>query len=659
MSNGEEAKGTAAAHPDFDETKIALIEDRLSRIEGLLQDLAANSNVATLPTRIRADVNPSCTVQETPLPSVAQPPSEPDMTTANKTFEGESSFRAHFVHASKLFERAMSVDNLVGRSPEMQEAISNLRSLVEKQNTLSVNHDLRFPGQKAAPALDFSSVKMPPMASVVSLLRLCKETMSSNFLELPFLDYMKFDDMCKKVYFATEDYSMALFTLVNGGLYYLFSEVCMLRGQNSAEFKECAAICRSNFEYTIGKFDVLTAPTLENIQALCLGAFYSIDISRPSLCWALASNAARLCQILGYHRSVATPGDTRSDIELKKKMFWFVYVLDKSLSLRLGRSSTLQDYDITLERPGESSDVGLRAWDTVYNFWIDLARFNGRVYEQLYSARALSDSEADRVQRAKDIIRDMQCWYQGILDTDHKAVYSPYYFEATTSACAIVYYSVLTLVYRTIPPDPSDHSAIFSNDCIETARATLRAHYQNSSRYKESNNYIWNGYISWTLMHCPFTPFLVVFCQAIAVADLSDLKLLGEFVSSLQPVSEVSEATEKLYRLCQVFHRVAELYIDAKIKRNSNMHIHQDASVSGTNTMYPVNDFDPYLSALGFTSAGGMSSFPNSGISAGEMPPSEYDGMAASGSLGDWFAGNLNIMALLEADLSNINTINM
>lgn len=156
------------------ETKIALIEDRLSRIEGLLQDLAANSNVATLPTRIRADVNPSGTVQQSPLPSVAQPPSEPDMTTANKTFEGESSFRAHFVHASKLFERAMSVDNLVGRSPEMQEAISNLRSLVEKQNTLSVHHDLRFPGQKAAPALDFSSVKMPPMASVVSLLRLCK-----------------------------------------------------------------------------------------------------------------------------------------------------------------------------------------------------------------------------------------------------------------------------------------------------------------------------------------------------------------------------------------------------------------------------------------------------------------------------------------------------
>lgn len=100
------------------------------------------------------------------------------MTTANETFEGESSFRAHSVHASKLFERAMSVDTLVGRTPEMVDAISTLRSLVEKQNTISVNHDLRFPGQKAAPALDFSSIKMPPIASVVSLLRLAKGRIS-------------------------------------------------------------------------------------------------------------------------------------------------------------------------------------------------------------------------------------------------------------------------------------------------------------------------------------------------------------------------------------------------------------------------------------------------------------------------------------------------
>lgn len=89
------------------------------------------------------------------------------------------------------------------------------------------------------------------------------------------INFTQFNDLCKRVYFATEDYSTAAFSLVNGGLYYLFSEVGSVRGKNVAEFQECAAICRSNFEYALGKFDLFTSPTLENIQALVLGVICS------------------------------------------------------------------------------------------------------------------------------------------------------------------------------------------------------------------------------------------------------------------------------------------------------------------------------------------------------------------------------------------------
>lgn len=68
-----------------------------------------------------------------------------------------------------------------------------------------------------------------------------------------------------------EDYPVALFTLVNGGLYYLFLEVALIHGKNTTEFSECAKICRSNLEYALGKFDLFTAPTVENIQALAIG----------------------------------------------------------------------------------------------------------------------------------------------------------------------------------------------------------------------------------------------------------------------------------------------------------------------------------------------------------------------------------------------------
>lgn len=73
------------------------------------------------------------------------------------------------------------------------------------------------------------------------------------------------------MFFATEDFSLAQFTVVNGGLFYLFLDVGFLRGQNTSEFESCADLCYANLEYALTKFDLFTAPTLENIQSLCLG----------------------------------------------------------------------------------------------------------------------------------------------------------------------------------------------------------------------------------------------------------------------------------------------------------------------------------------------------------------------------------------------------
>lgn len=92
-----------------------------------------------------------------------------------------------------------------------------------------------------------------------------------NFLDLPFIDFDQFNDLCKRVYFATEDYSLAVFALVNGGLYYLFNEVAMLRGKDVPEARENVLICRANLEYAMGRFNIFTAPTTENLQALLLG----------------------------------------------------------------------------------------------------------------------------------------------------------------------------------------------------------------------------------------------------------------------------------------------------------------------------------------------------------------------------------------------------
>lgn len=179
-------------------------------------------------------------------------------------------------------------------------------------------------------------------------------------------------------------------------------------------------------------------------------------------------------------------------------MFWFTYILDKSLSLRLGHSSILQDFDITLPLSDLSADSQMSMWDTLYHNWIKIGYFQGRIYEELYSPRALSGLATHRAQRAKQLTTDMRQWYQETqTKLDPSRAYNPLYYEAAASSSEIMYYGLSTLAYRAVPPGPLDSSTIFSNECIETARAALKAHQQNTDRYKHTNSHIWHGYISW------------------------------------------------------------------------------------------------------------------------------------------------------------------
>ena len=142
---------------------------------------------------------------------------------------------------------------------------------------------------------------------------------------------------------------------------------------------------------------------------------------------------------------------------------------------------------------------------------------------------------------------------------------------------------------------------------------------------------------------------------------------MAEFVESLAPVCSISEAIGKLHRVTQVLSNVAQLYVEAKSQQLQD----QDMTMVG-------NDFDMYLSQLGFISAqeggggvGGSNAQGGEGMNGGEVPSkasSAGDGGANTigggvgfagmdinqhtSQLGNWFSGNRTILGLVEADLS-------
>jgi hypothetical protein len=96
-------------------------------------------------------------------------------------------------------------------------------------------------------------------------------------------------------------------------------------------------------------------------------------------------------------------------------------------------------------------------------------------------------------------------------------------------------------------------------------------------------------YFDRTILFAPFIPVIVVFCHAIEASDADDQQRLGSFIASLQQASSVSEAIDQLYRLTQVLHNIASVFIKSK----SETADHQDMTSFG-------NDFNSFLSQLGF-----------------------------------------------------------
>lgn len=134
---------------------------------------------------------------------------------------------------------------------------------------------------------------------------------------------------------------------------------------------------------------------------------HGIEISKPSVSWTLASTAIHMCQMLGYHRLSSMEKDPLSAQRRKQGLFWSAYTILNMMSLRLGRASVVQDYDIAIPSPFETfADNG--TWGTVCALWTKQAMIQNKVYALLYSPAALNQSERERVSHARQLAAELQ-----------------------------------------------------------------------------------------------------------------------------------------------------------------------------------------------------------------------------------------------------------
>lgn len=272
----------------------------------------------------------------------------------------------------------------------------------------------------------------------------------------------------------------------------------------------------------------------------------------------LNSYAVELCQNLGYHRIATMKNNSEEEQRRKMHLFWMIYYFDKQLSLRLGRASVIQDWDVSLPflATSDASYNGFEENDML-PYWVKVAKVQGQTYESLFSAAAFLKTQTERQQTAMSLVRAMeQAWhergYVGITDSTnlaspietelpfkHKRTLRKHDQDALKPGAydigqfpssldwktglkyleylgdvedlffhtdVVVHYSTCALIHRAACPENT-----LSQECLEASRAAILAHMRCNAQFNSKvNTELWAGYIHWSILQvCKMWIYLI------------------------------------------------------------------------------------------------------------------------------------------------------
>lgn len=101
---------------------------------------------------------------------------------------------------------------------------------------------------------------------------LTKTTEHEGYFRISWISHIlpleKFADICRKVYFAVEDYTEIDYILANAYLSYIFAEHVVVTGFQ--EYKGHSLLCRKNLYGTVTRLPLLIPASMEVIAALTI-----------------------------------------------------------------------------------------------------------------------------------------------------------------------------------------------------------------------------------------------------------------------------------------------------------------------------------------------------------------------------------------------------
>ncbi|KAI8675850.1 Fungal-trans domain-containing protein [Fusarium keratoplasticum] len=535
------------------ETKLADLQLEVDGLKEQLKNRGSTDN--TVPS-------PHCSNSSNPVAR------QHDVFGDHTQEEGDSSFGRQALNAIQVAELTSSESS---HSPAVAQQLANLRDMAREHEASGVNRDDYI--SAPVPATDNLKMRLPPSMFVLAILRVLRERKGVQPILYYFhgvYDRLQIEKLCRRIYFPLDSVSAAEVTLLNGMLSVVLRELDNIEDSEitSEEITRYQRICESQFQTGLEVYEVMAMPTRENVMILVIGMVHAQIRAKLPLQWSLTSTAARHCLALGYHREHRVSRLPSAEASSVRRLFWHIYIADKNLSSRLGRTSIIQDLDVDTGLNAVSDEPGRTPWDQAFASFVEFARIQGKIYDSLYSPAAKKQQPEHRVAVAIDLESQLSTWHANWTKIDFSEAFDYESFAATFGPADIIYYSSLTLIHRGTASSGSAQD--ISPACYEAAHQGLQAHLNYYPRLSCSADHVLSNYAFWIFYYTSFTPFVVTFLHCIAHSDHGDLTLLQEVLSSLEQVGSALDYAEKQLFLCKALFRIAEAFLNSHTTTQNN-----------------------------------------------------------------------------------------
>ncbi|KAK2687583.1 hypothetical protein QWA68_013528 [Fusarium oxysporum] len=486
-------------------------------------------------------------------------------TSSESGLEDDDHLAAQATFATDYLQ--FTIENHLPKVPaEVKSSLDALKRIVGRPDDQTVNPQPVF----SRIGVSRDDLRLPPIWLGMLAIQKVKDIPSLDLsCLLEFNDVSHFIDYFLNGY--SEKASLTDLVILHCGLYDIFIHYGHVETDLALKEELFAALslCRTNLDTMLANLPFNLPCNIHTTRALLMTACYYLNECKMSLAWNHIAAAAQMCFKLGLHTDLSfSPGsqDARSS---RARLFWFIYMLDKILSLRLNRPFVIDDRNVSARLDCIEMISGNRLCRIIPK-WIKISMMHGKVYHDIYSAKALLELQHVREARARSLANELETLFHStdpvedqFLETMGQKLGNSV-VDVQRSADLVSHLSCLTLIYRSIQPTEASNTA-FSEECLATARKCLEQQRACLAQLEGVSPFSLDIYTQWAIIGWPFVPFVVMFCNTIETRDSTRLAELLSVIEPLKTIQSILPTTyKKQLRLLMVMYDVASKYLGSR-----------------------------------------------------------------------------------------------